>query len=148
MIISKPYQVESKIFTEAAELPAMLKNPNQFKEAVIFEHMSHMSPGRIKSFVRSTEAKTMVEAGTITYDTLDRLSRRADAETDGLNTAVCHIAKEDGDELWDELVKTRAEERRIMNELLAKYREEALPVATNAREEIIEKCIPAQYREG
>ena len=134
------------IFDESVQIQGVLKNPNQFREAVIFEHMSHKDPATIKSFCYSSEAKAMIESGAITYDTLDRLSKKADMDNKTINTAVCHVAKENDDDLWDQLVKARAEERRIMNELLEKYREEVGPIAINARTEIIEKCIPSRFR--
>ena len=138
--------LESVVFDEAAELKVVLKNPNQFREAVIYEHLSHMDPSKIKSFINSREAKAMIEAGTITYDTLDRLQHKANCNDTAINTAVCHVAKENDDDLWDQLIAARAEERRIMNELLDKYRNEVETVATNARTEIIDKCIPASFR--
>ena len=134
------------IFDESQTLPGVLKNPNQFREAVIYEHMSHKDPATLKRFVNSSEAKAMIEAGTITYDTLDRLAKKANSDNTVVNTAVCHVAKENEDDLWDQLVKARAEERRIMNELLDKYRKDVEPVAINAKSEIIEKCIPSNYR--
>lgn len=136
----------SQIFDENATLPGVLKNPNQFREAVIFEHMSHKDPATLKMFVNSSEARAMIEAGSITYDTLDRLAKKANTNNRVMNTAVCHVAKENEDDLWDQLVKARAEERRIMNELLEKYRSAVEPVCINAKSEIIEKCIPATYR--
>ena len=134
------------VFDESVEIKAVLKNPNQFREAVIFEHMSHKDPATIKTFCNSTEARTMIEAGAITYDTLDRLSQKANSDKGVINTAVCHVAKENDDELWNQLVQARAEERRIMNELLEKYRKEVGTIATNAHTEIIEKCIPSRFR--
>ena len=137
----------SFVFDENATLPGVvLKNPNQFREAVIYEHMSHLDPSKLRNFVRSSEAKAMIEAGSISYDTLDRLIRKSDGKADVINTAVCHMAKENEDDLWDKLVQARAEERRLMNELLDKYRKDAEPVAVNAKTEIIEKCIPSNYR--
>lgn len=138
--------ISSTLFDESATIKHTLKNPNQFREAVIYEHMSHKNPATIKAFINSPEAKAMIEAGSISYDTLDRLSRKADTDENCMKTAVCHIAKENDDDLWNELLKARAEERRIMNELMNKYRTEADPVALKARTEIIEKCIPSNYR--
>lgn len=134
------------VFDESQTLPGVLKNPNQFREAVIYEHMSHKDPATLKRFVNSSEAKAMIEAGTITYDTLDRLAKKANSDNTVVNTAVCHVAKENEDDLWDQLVKARAEERRIMNELLDKYRKDVETVAINAKSDIIESCIPKQYR--
>lgn len=140
------YSFSYSVFDESAQINAVLKNPNQFREAVIFEHMSHKDPATIKTFCSSSEAKAMIEAGTITYDTLDRLSQKASSDRGVINTAVCHVAKENEDDLWKQLVQARAEERRIMNELLEKYRKDAAPVAINARTEIIDKCIPSRFR--
>ena len=134
------------VFDESQTIPGVLKNPNQFREAVIYEHMSHKDPATLKRFVNSSEAKAMIEAGTITYDTLDRLAKKANSDNTVVNTAVCHVAKENEDDLWDQLVKARAEERRIMNELLDKYRKDVETVAINAKSDIIESCIPKQYR--
>ena len=134
------------VFDESQTLPGVLKNPNQFREAIIYEHMSHKDPATLKRFVNSSEAKAMIEAGTITYDTLDRLAKKANSDNTVVNTAVCHVAKENEDDLWDQLVKARAEERRIMNELLDKYRKDVETVAINAKSDIIESCIPKQYR--
>ena len=134
------------VFDESQTLPGVLKNPNQFREAVIYEHMSHKDPATLKRFVNSSEAKAMIEAGTITYDTLDRLAKKANSDNTVVNTAVCHVAKENEDDLWDQLVKARAEQRRIMNELLDKYRKDVETVAINAKSDIIESCIPKQYR--
>lgn len=145
---SKPSGVKfsyaSQLFDESASLPGVLKNPNQFREAVIYEHLSHLPAAKLKVFVNSAEAKAMVEAGTITYDTLDRLAHHGKGKM--LKAAVCHVAKENNDELLDELIKLRSEERRIMNELIEKYRGEIGDVADRATDEIIHGCIPAQYR--
>ena len=152
MILSKPntsgmhVSYSSMVFDESAQIKTVLKNPNQFREAVIYDHISHLDRPTVSKFIRSPEAKAMIEAGTITYDTLDRLARVAGHKDKSLNMAICHHAKEEGDELWDELVKAKAEERRIMNELLDKYRSEVEPLAFNAYNEIIESCIPSEYR--
>lgn len=138
------FNYTSQLFDESTSLPGVLKNPNQFKEAVIYEHLSHLEPAKLKVFVNSAEAKAMVESGAITYDTLDRLAHHGKGKI--LKTAVCHVAKENNDELFDELIKLRAEERRVMNELIAKYRDEIGDVADKATDEIIRTCIPAQYR--
>ena len=143
---SKSAGFKHSIFDESVEIQGVLKNPNQFREAVIFEHMSHKDPATIKVFCNSAEARAMVEAGSITYDTLDRLSRKANSDRSVINTAVCHVAKENDDDLWNQLMKARAEERRIMNELLDKYRSEVEPIAINAKTEIIERCIPSKFR--
>ena len=140
----KPNYISS-LFDESATLPGVLKNPNQLKEAFIYDYISHKDPVKIYEFINSKEAKAMIEAGTITYDTLDKLSQKADDKKCGMNVAVCHVAKENNDELWDELIKARAEERRIMNELLSKYGNEVSPILDKAHEEII-NSIPNAFK--
>ena len=121
-----------------------LKNPNQYREAVIYETLSTLSSKKIREFVKSPEAKTMLEEGIITQDTLERLVE--DNDTGCLKTTVCHMAKENGDPLWDELVKCRIQERRLMNELLEKYQEEAKLVVESANSTMIEKNVPTYFR--
>lgn len=126
------------------KLESALKNPNQFREAVLFEALNSLSTEKRKEFIKSNEAKTMLSEGFITKDMLDRL---ADESDNGLlKTTVCHMAKENGDPAWDELVRHRIEERRIMNDLIAKYSADAKPIADNANKDFIESCIPEYFR--
>lgn len=137
--------VTSKVFGSSdVVMESALKNPNQFREAVLFEALSAMPEKKIKEFVKSPEAKTMINEGMITQETLERL---ANEHKSGLiATTVCHMAKENGDPLWDEFVAARIQERRLMNDLLAKYGEQAKPVADAADKKIIESCIPEYFR--
>lgn len=121
-----------------------LKNPNQYRDAVLFESLNSLPTNKKKEFVKSNEAKTMVREGLITMELLERLTDEAD--TGVLKTTVCHMAKENGDPAWDELVKHRIEERRIMNDLIAKYKDKAEVVANNAYKEFVETSIPKYFR--
>ena len=135
----------SSIFGAAdIKLESALKNPNQFREAVIFETLNGLPSAKRKEFIKSNEAKTMLTEGLITKDMLDRLASESDNSV--LNTTVCHMAKENGDPIWDEFVRCRMEERRIMNELIAKYGEDAKPIADNADKDFVEACIPEYFR--
>ena len=122
----------------------VLKNPNQYREAVLFEIVTNLPKSKQKEFINSPEAKAMLEDGIITRDFLERVA----AEHDGgcLKTTVCHMAKENGDPLWDELIAARMTERRLMNELLAKYGTDAKTIVENANDEIIEMSIPEYFR--
>lgn len=136
---------ESKVFGEEdAKLEGVVfKNPNQYREAVIFEALSSLPESKIKEFVLSEEAATMVSTGIISQDSIERLADCKDNEI--LCTTICHMAKEDGDPLWDELVKARLEERRVMNELINKYKESATPYAEKAKEEFVESFVPRYF---
>lgn len=121
-----------------------LKNPNQYRDAVLFESLNSLPTEKKKEFVNSKEAKTMVTEGLISTEVLERLS--AEADTGVLRTTVCHMAKENGDPMWDELIKHRIEERRLLNDLIEKYSDKAKVIADNADKEFVEAYIPEYFR--
>lgn len=127
-----------------AVIEGALKNPNQFRDAVLFESLNSLPTVKKKEFINSKEAKTMLQEGLISTEVLERLS----AETDNgvLKTTVCHMAKENGDPEWDELVKHRMEERRLLNDLIEKYGDKAKVIADNADKEFVEAYIPEYFR--
>lgn len=134
----------SNVFGSAdVKLESVLKNPNQFKEAVLYEALSHLSNNKLKEFVSSTEAKTMVNENIITQDMLDRLAN--ETQCNMLKTATCHMAKEENDPMWDELVQLRIQERRLINALIEKYGDKAKSVADNANKEFVEASIPKYF---
>ena len=136
----------SQVFGSAdVKLEATLKNPNQFREAVIFEAINNLPTAKIKEFIGSEEAKVMLSEGMITQDMLERLA--AEHDNGVLKTTVCHMAKEEDDPIWDEFVQCRMQERRLMNELLEKYGEKAKDVVDNVNKTVIEACIPAYFRQ-
>ena len=137
--------VNSKIFGSAdVKLESALKNPNQFREAVVFETLSNLPSAKIKEFIKSDEAKAMMEAGVINQDMINRL---ADGNVNTLlRTTVCHMAKEEDDPLWDELVSLRIQERRVMNDLIAKYGDKSAVVMKAIDKEFVEASIPEYFR--
>lgn len=137
--------VSSQVFGPAdIKLESALKNPNQFREAVLFESLNNLPAAKKKEFLTSPEAKAMLEEGLVTRDMLERLA--AESDNGILKTTICHMAKENGDPAWDELVKLRLQERRLMNELIEKYGEKAQPIASNADKDFVEACIPEYFR--
>lgn len=136
----------SQVFGSAdVKLEATLKNPNQFREAIIFEAINNLPTSKVKEFIGSEEAKVMLSEGMITQDMLERLAAEHDSGV--LKTTVCHMAKEEDDPIWDEFVQCRMQERRLMNELLEKYGEKAKDVVDNVNKTVIEACIPAYFRQ-
>lgn len=137
--------VTSKVFGSAdVKLESALKNPNQFREAVLFEALNSLPVAKKKEFITSSEARAMLTEGLITKDMLERLT--ADSCNGTLKTTVCHMAKENGDPIWDEFVRCRIEERRLMNELIEKYGDQAQSIADNADKDFVEACIPEYFR--
>lgn len=137
-------QVSSVFGGSSAHIESTLKNPNQYKEAVIESALSSLPKKKLNEFVNSKEAKMMLNEGIISQDCLDRLACEND---NGLvKTTVCHLAKENGDPVWDEFVRCRIKERRLMNELLSKYGDEAKPVVVKVEKEVLEASIPEYFR--
>lgn len=131
-----------KIFDEGF-IDSTLKNPNMFTEAVIYDEISHRPYKQIKEFCDSPEARDMVAAGVISQDIVERLN---DIPRDRrLGIASCHLADENDDPLWQQLIAVRREERRIMNELLDKYGNSVDRISGDIRDEIINKKLPAKF---
>lgn len=136
----------SKVFGSSdIKLESALKNPKQFGEAIIYEALSSLSTSKKKEFINSKEAKEMIKEGYITTDTLERLASESDNGI--LKTTVCHMAKENGDPLWDEFIHLRMQERRIMNDLIEKYSDKAEPVIEDINKKFI-ASIPSYFREN
>jgi len=135
----------SKVFTEGTMITGKpLKNLDALREAYIYNELSSMSKKDIKEFANSKEAKFMLEEEIISYDTLERLM--SDEYNDSsVQFAVCHLAKENDDERWNELVKAREEERRIMNDLIQTYGESARKLSENYRENFLHPAVPKRY---
>lgn len=123
---------------------AALNNPNEFKDAVIYSSISELPSDKKKEFIKSKEAKAMIDNGIMSVEVLEKLAE--DSDNGVFKTAVCHMAKENGDPVWDEFIKARIQERRLLNELISKYGEDAKNVANRADKEIVEACIPEYFR--
>ena len=120
-----------------------LRDPNQYREAVLFEALASMPAKRIHEFVISPEAKMMVTEGILKQETIDRLASHHNDKI--LNTTILQLAKEADDPLWKQLVASRIAERRVMNELLDKYGDQAHTVADNAYENFVAPNLPKYF---
>lgn len=137
--------IQSNVFGNGnGVIESVLKNPNQYRDAVLYESLASLTQSKLNEFVDSDEAKMMIDKELISQDTLERLAN--EHKNSLVDTTVCHMAKENGDPMWDELVKLRIEERRVMNELIDKYSDQAKPVVDNAQTDFIEACIPEYFR--
>lgn len=136
---------ESVVFGSGSiKLESALKNPNQFREAVLFEALSNLPNSKINEFIKSPEAKHMLSEGTVTPEMIERLEDCGNNSV--FKTTVLHMAKEENDPLWDELVNYRMQERRVLNQLIEKYGEKAKSVSDNAYKNFVEKCVPSYFR--
>ena len=136
----------SMVFAESGNLGSKpLKDKNALREAFVYHELSHMSKKDLKEFAKSKEAKYMLENEIISYNTLERLVNDHYGDR-AMEFAVCHLAKENDDERWNELCRAREQERRLMDELMATYSEQATRIAENYRQDYINPSIPKTYR--
>lgn len=136
----------SKVFGKPdMVMEGTLKKPTQYRDAVLYEALSNLSSREVGNFVNSKEAKAMLAEGMISPDVLDRILAAKNGSDVMIKSTVCHLAKENQDPLWDELVAARIEERRILNDLIAKYGEQALVVAESVGKKITD-TIPRYFR--
>lgn len=129
----------------SAKMKSTLKNPNELREAFVYNELSQLPKSKIKEFIRSKEAKVMTEEGIISLDMIEKLSKEAGFGSE-LEIAVCQLAKESDDPQWQELVSARIEERRLLNDLFTKYGDKAEGLAENAKTDFIKKCVPKYFQ--
>jgi len=120
-----------------------LKNPNDLREAYLYEYLT--SRGTAEKFANSPEATVMKEEGMITDELVERLSA-AKANNKNLEMTVLHLAKAEDDPLFDLLVAARAEERRLMNELIAKYQESAVELTDKYVDKFLNQELPTEFK--
>lgn len=136
----------SMVFGEGAMTPhGIFSDIRPLQEAFVFNELSHLPKEKLREFMKGPECKYLIENEIISADTLEKLA--SDEYIDKAEELVCcHMAKEVGDDRWDELVRHRAEERRIMNDLIQTYGEAAKPYVEKYRENFVFKCVPKGYR--
>lgn len=122
----------------------VFKDIRPLQEAFVFHELSHMPKSELKKFAKTPECKYLVENDIISGETLDRLVSDEYGDQ-AMELCVCHMAKENDDERWNELVRHRAEERRLMNELIGEYGDAARTYAEQYRENFVYNCVPEGY---
>lgn len=123
---------------------SIFKDKKPLQEAFVLMELSSLPKDKLKDFMKGPECKYLVENDIISGETLDHLAN-AEFTDRATELVVCHMAKENGDDRWDELVRHRAEERRLMNELLGEYGDAAKTYAENYRQDFVYKCVPESY---
>ena len=133
----------SILFGEDAKMApkSIFKDTRPLQEAFVFTELSHMPKQKLKEFMKGPECKYLVENDIISGETLERLANE-EYEDKAMELVVCHMAKENDDDRWNELVRHRAEERRLMNELIGEYGDNARTYAEQYRENFVYNCVP------
>jgi hypothetical protein len=129
---------------ETTSINEDLKNPNELLEMYIIDEVSKLPDERIKEFVESAEAKTMVEAGIISRKTLVRLSKNDDLSR-RTKMAAFQLAKENNDALWDQLVKNRVKERILIQKIVARYSSKAGRAAKIGQRDYLKNKMPVSF---
>lgn len=137
---------DSIVFGEGVVTPhGAFKDTRPLQEAFVLQELSHLPKAKLKEFMAGPECKYLVENDIISGDTLERLANEEYSDK-SMELVVCHMASENEDERWNELVRHRAEERRLMNELIGEYGDAARTYAESYREDFVYNCIPKGYR--
>ena len=140
---------ESGVFSENTDIRdnLKLKDIKPLREAFVINELSHLPQKKLQEFVKSKEAKTMLEMEIISPEALEQLSKDAYKDK-AAEFMCCHMAKETGDDRWDELVSLRAKERAIMNSLIRDYMADAKPYCQNYRKDFVVKNVPKEFLTG
>ena len=124
-----------------------LKDIRPVREAFVINELMHLPQKKLMQFVKSPEAKTMVDMEIISPDAIENLTKDAYGDR-AKEFMCCHMAKENGDERWDKLVHLRMKERMLMNDLIRDYKGDAKPYCDNYRKDFVNKCVPKEYLTG
>ena len=136
----------SILFSEDAVMApkSIFKDTRPLQEAFVFAELSQLPKQKLREFMKGPECKYLIENDIISGDTLERLANE-EYEDKAMELVVCHMAKENDDDRWNELVRHRAEERRLMNELIGEYGDNARTYAEQYRENFVYNCVPKGY---
>lgn len=131
---------------DTAPMEGSLKNPNELREAFLYEYLKNTDSKNIQEFVKSDEAKIMVESGLIDTDLLERLAKEVNYDDRNVQLTVCHMAQENDDPRVKKLFELRAKERRIFDDLVKDYGALASGKVGLYMEEFIKKGLPSRFK--
>ena len=122
-----------------------LKDPNALRESYLYEYFTAKGKDTIEKFVSSPEATVMKEQNMITDELIERLTK-AKENNKNLEMTVLHLAKAEDDPMFDRLVALRAQERDLMNELIAKYQESAVELTEKYVNRFLDQEFPKEFK--
>ena len=113
---------EDSVFAEVTVINdgIKLKDPKPIREAFVLNELANLPKDELKDYVKSSQARSLVENEIISPAALEDLAKSAYADR-GVEFMACHMAKENEDERWNELVRHRAEERRLLDDIIRDY---------------------------
>lgn len=131
---------------DSAPMQGSLRNPNELREAFLFEHFKNKDKLIRNKFIKSDAAKVMEEAGMIDHDLLERLASEVDYNDRDVNLTICHMAQENDDPRVQELFAARAKERELFDDLVKDYGALATGKVGIYKEEFLGKGLPKEFK--
>lgn len=108
-----------------------------FREAVIYDELSHLPEVELEAFLNSEQCEAMCEEGMISRRTLVRLSKNDDLSRRTV-VAAMDLAKKNNDPLWDKLVAVNKKKKEYVAAIVKKYNAKASKAARIAQKEYIQ----------
>ena len=139
--------MENTIFGESTTPLASkgaLKNPNMYRESIIYDTVSRLPKSKIDEFCTSQEAKIMVNEGYLSQESLERLAKEHGIPSI-VKTLACHIAREENDELFQTLLMANREAHMCLDRILDKYGMDAAEMAKKYGDDL-DKIIPDYFK--
>ena len=121
-----------------------LKDSKPIREAFILQELANMPKEELRKYVKSSTARALVENEIISPAALEGLAKEAYSDR-GIEFMVCHMAKENDDGRWDELVRHRAEERKLMDDLIRDYGARAADMCDGYRKDFADKVKHCEH---
>lgn len=120
------------------QMDEQLQDVDLLNEAMIYLELSSnlITAQEIDEYIRSKEAKTLLETGAITKKTLVRLTKNDDL-TRRITMASFQLAKENDDPLWNKLAINRMKERDLISKIVAKYGSKGTRAAKNGQKDYL-----------
>lgn len=136
------------VFAESTVLDdtIKLKDPKPFREAFVLQELGQrINPNKLQEYAKSEHAKTLIEADIISPDALNTLASGAYSDK-SKELMVCHMAQEVGDDRFESLVALRAEERRLLDDMMRDYGEPAGKACGTYCSDFVNRYVPTEYQ--
>jgi len=112
-------------------------------ETMLVDAICQMPDAQRHAYLESQELQDLCEAGIVGHRSITRLNKQDDF-TRRLHLAALQKAKENGDANWEALRKNRIEERRLREQIFARYANEVRRDAMQAQRRLL-KISPRAF---
>ena len=138
--------MEDSIFGKKYDtMSGHLADIKTLREAFIFESISSKGTDTVEKFIKSPEAKVMIEQELISDDLLARLKDN-EFKDKNFEITILHMAKEDNDPKFAQLIALRNEERTLMNDLINQYSDTAITESAYYTQKFLKNEMPREFQ--